>query len=231
MPAPITVVIPTLNAQSDLSDTLAALLEGIAAGLIRELVIADGGSQDQTLRIADAAGAHVVTTAPGRGLQLRAGTEAASAEWLLLLHADTWLDPGWTEAVQAHLSTGGEQAGYFQLRFRAKGGWPSLVAAWANMRSRLFGLPYGDQGLLVRRTLLNEVGGVPPLPLMEDVALARSLRGRLVELPCRAATSAARYQSEGWGRRGARNLWTLARYTMGADPADLARSYAPSSRN
>lgn len=101
-----------------------------------------------------------------------------------------------------------------------------VTAGWANLRARLFGLPYGDQGgLVLPRALYEDVGGVPDLPpLMEDVAMARALRGgRLVALDADAATSATRYEKAGWIKRGTRNLWTLTRYLMGADPEALAR--------
>ena len=120
---------------------------------------------------------------------------------------------------------GGTGPGISGLGFRAGGILPRVVAGWANIRSRVFGLPYGDQGLLLRRALLEEVGGVPEIPLMEDVALARALRGRLCALPGTALTSAERYQAEGWFRRGARNLTVLLRYLLGVPPERLVRAY------
>ncbi|MEK6216063.1 MAG: glycosyl transferase, partial [Boseongicola sp.] len=87
------------------------------------------------------------------------------------------------------------------------------------------GLPYGDQGLLVPRHLLDAVGGVPDVPLMEDVILARRLRGRIRPLNADARTSATRFESEGWTTRVVRNLWTLARFQMGVSPERLAREY------
>lgn len=225
MPAPLSVVVPTLDAGDALPGCLAALIEGLQAGLIRELVVSDGGSTDATRQIADAAGAIWVDGPAGRGGQIARGVRAASAPWVLILHADSRLDPGWSDAVAAHVASRPEKAGYFRLRFRAEGAAPRLVAGWANFRSRAFGLPYGDQGLLARTSLLASVGGVPEHPLMEDVALSRALKGRLVQMHATSATSAARYEAEGWARRGARNLLILARYSLGADPEKLARSY------
>ncbi|KMW58421.1 Glycosyl transferase, group 2 family protein [Candidatus Rhodobacter oscarellae] len=225
MRAPISIVIPTLNAEGALPATLGALGEGLEAGLIRELVISDGGSADATRKVAEQAGAVWVTGAAGRGGQLRRGVEASGGDWVLVVHADTWLAPGWAEQALRHINSAPDKAGYFRLEFRAQGLAPALVAGWANLRARRFGLPYGDQGLLIARALYDEVGGYADIPLMEDVALARALRGRLLALPGRALTDAERYQREGWLRRGARNLWTLARYLLGADPARLARGY------
>lgn len=224
MPAPISVVIPTLNAAEALPDTLAALMEGLSAGLIRELVITDGGSKDATRRIAEDAGAVWVEGTAGRGGQLRRGCAAAHGDWLLILHADTQLAPGWSTAVQAALREG-ERVHCFHLAFRASGPGARWTAGWANLRTRLIGLPYGDQGLLIPRALYTRVGGFPDIPLMEDVALVRALPAAPRLLPARAQTSAARYLDEGWIRRGGRNLWTLLRYLMGASPERLAEAY------
>jgi rSAM/selenodomain-associated transferase 2 len=222
MPARISVIIPTLDAAATLPDCLSALLEGVVQGLIRDLVISDGGSRDATLELAQAAGAVVVTGPASRGGQLRRGCAAARGDWLLVLHADTVLDAGWSRAVAAHLAGAGPAC--FRLRFDARGAMPALVAGWANLRTRLFGLPYGDQGLLVSRAGYDAAGGYPDQPLMEDVALVRALP-RPALLACAATTSAARYLRDGWLRRGARNLWCLARYLAGADPAGLVARY------
>lgn len=223
MRAPLSIIIPTLNAQADLPATLASLIEGLQAGVIREVIVSDGGSGDQTLDIAEEAGAVVVTAAPGRGGQLRRGVAASKGTWLLVLHADTQLDAGWTSIVKEAMAE--DFSGYGHLRFRAEGFAPAAVATWANWRSRVFGLPYGDQGLLISRTLYDSAGGYPDIPLMEDVALARALKGRLFALAFTARTGAERYQEGGWFRRGARNLMTLIRFLLGADPEVLARAY------
>lgn len=223
MRAILSVVIPTLNAEKGLERSLPALAEGLSAGLIRELVISDGGSSDATLIIAEAAGAKLITGAPSRGGQLRRGAEAAQGDWLLFLHADTVLPSGWAEAVTGQLP-GGRPA-HFRLRFDDSGFAARWAAGWANLRARLFRLPYGDQGLLISRAEYDRVGGFRDIPLMEDVAMARALGRRLVALPVTATTSAERYLQEGWLRRGAKNLSLLLRYGLGADPASLSRRY------
>lgn len=216
---------PTLDAAAGLAGAAAALIEGLQAGLIADLVVSDGGSTDGTVALAEALGATLVTGPASRGGQLARGVAASRGAWLLLLHADTELAPGWTAAVADHIARHPDRAAHFRLAFRAAGAAPRIVAVWANLRSRLFGLPYGDQGLLVSRALLDEVGGIPDIPLMEDVALARALRGRLRALPLTARTSAARYEHEGWTRRSLRNALTLARYLSGTPPERLARGY------
>lgn len=223
MRAPLSIVIPTLNAETTLAPVLGSLGEGLNAGLIRELIISDGGSTDATLLVAEQAGARIIEGTPGRGGQLGRGAEASQGSWILFLHADTALATGWSEAVLSHLAQ--DKPGYFHLSFAESGLAPALVAGWANLRARLFGLPYGDQGLLISRKAYDAVGGYPEIPLMEDVAMSRALRVQMVAVPVTAITSGERYVSEGWIRRGSRNLWTLLRYLSGTDPGALAKSY------
>lgn len=219
------IVIPTLNAADTLPATLDSLLSGLSAGVVRDLVISDGGSSDHTKKLADDVGATLVEGAIGRGSQLHRGAEAAKAEWLLFLHADTVLPADWVGAVCVHTSKTPEAAAAFRLSFQEDGVFPRVTSGWANLRSKLFGLPYGDQGLLISKSLYKQVGGYPDQPLMEDVAIARALKGRLVLLPSYVTTGADRYIESGWLNRGARNLWTLARYLLGADPQKLALAY------
>jgi rSAM/selenodomain-associated transferase 2 len=224
MRAPLSIVIPSLNASVALQRSLPALTEGLSAGLVRELIISDGGSKDATKQIAEEAGAILLSSTPGRGGQLRRGADAATGDWMLFLHSDTVLSDGWPGAVRAHLSNA-DCAAYFRLDFSAQGIAPKVVSGWANLRSSVFGLPYGDQGLLISRTLYEEIGGYRDIPLMEDVAMARALKGRLISLPVVAMTSAEKYLRDGWVRRGSRNLITQCRYLIGADPEALAHSY------
>ncbi|WP_375267137.1 TIGR04283 family arsenosugar biosynthesis glycosyltransferase [Planktotalea sp.] len=223
MRAPISVVIPTLNAQAHLAGCAAALVEGVEAGLIRELIISDGGSNDDTKEIALGIGAEWVSGEASRGGQLRRGCAEARGVWLLVLHADTQLEAGWSDAVRAHLQL--QDAGYFRLKFASRGLAARVVAGWANLRSRVFGLPYGDQGLFVSRELYDDVGGFGNIALMEDVAMARALKGRLTALDGVAVTSAEKYERSGWVRRGTRNLWTLMQYFAGVPVDGLVRTY------
>jgi len=230
MPAPISIIIPTLNASGPLPRLLQTAVPGLSAGLIREVIVSDGGSSDATQEIAEAAGARVVDGAASRGGQLRRGCAASRGDWLLVLHADSELPLDWPEIV-SHALADSDQAYAFHLAFRATGLAPCLVAGWANLRSRAFGLPYGDQGLLISRALYDRVGGYRDQALMEDVAIALALRGHLHLLQGVLTTSADRYQREGWARRGARNLLLLGRYLLGAPPERLARRYDVASRS
>ena len=225
MSAPVSIVIPTLNAEPHLPATLSSLVDGVSAGVIRDLVIADGGSTDATAAIAEEAGATFLTCQPGRGQQLRAGAEAASGDWLFFLHADSRLGAGWVDRVALHLTTSPERPGYGRLAFDGSEWQARLIAGWANLRSSWFSLPYGDQGLLIPRSVYRSVGGYKAIPLMEDVAMARALGRTLVPLGITVTTSAEKYRRNGWFRQGTRNLSTLALYRLGRSPEDLARRY------
>ncbi|KMK66126.1 glycosyltransferase [Puniceibacterium sp. IMCC21224] len=188
MRAPITVIIPTLDAERVLPATMSALMEGLEAGLIRELVLSDGGSMDTTPDLADAAGAVWITGPRSRGGQLRRGAEVARGDWLLFLRAGMVLHPGWAKEMRAAISEPG--AYYFYLRLGGRGAWPKLRAGWANLRARVFGLAYGNQGLLIDIATYGTTGGFADAPRFEDVAMARALSGRLRSLPVTAETQA-----------------------------------------
>ena len=219
--APISVVIPTLDAEGALVSLMGDLVGG--ADLLREVIVSDGGSSDGTVAAAKGAGAVVVDGPPGRGGQIARGCAAAGGPWIWVLHADTGLPPLWIGTAREHLR--GRDAGWARLAFRSEAPAARRVAAWANWRARRLGLPYGDQGLLLPRGLLAAAGGYEDVPLMEDVRLVRRLRGRLREMDMTVTTSADRYEAEGWTRRSARNLSLMARHALGASPEDLAARY------
>lgn len=224
MPAPLSVIIPTLNSAHTLGPTLASLKPGLDKSLIRELILTDGGSTDATQSIGEDMGANWVTGPKGRGGQLARGAKIARGQWLLFLHSDTRLGENWAEEVIAHLPKT-SKAGYFRLRFDVTGTAPQIVAAWAGFRSRLFHLPYGDQGLLISRNLYDQIGGFSEMPLMEDVEIAGKLKGRLLALQAEARTSPERYETAGWLRQGGRNFLRLARYKLGVPVERLIRDY------
>lgn len=223
MPAPISVIIPTLNSETTLGPVLVALAEALTAGLLAEVILADGGSTDETEKIADEVGAVFLTTPKGRGGQMVAASAVAKGEWLLFLHSDSVLADGWTKPVIKHLNR--SDAAYFKLNFDDPSQPARIVAHWANFRARVFGMPYGDQGLLIKRGLYDEIGGFADIPLMEDVDIARKLKGQLTPLPASITTSADKYRKAGWVRRSVRNFWAVTRFRMGADPAKLAKEY------
>ena len=216
----LTIIIPVLNGAGELGPCLAALTGA------DEIVIVDGGSSDDSTKIAWQCGARVISAPRGRGGQMRSGGQAARGDWLLFLHADTRLDARWLGAVAAHIATTPEDAGYFDLHLDDPAWQARIIERGVALRARLFGLPYGDQGLLISRRFYEALGGFRPLVLMEDVNLVRRIgRHRLRRLEAAALTSAARWRRDGWFRRTARNLTCLALYAGGVAPVRLARFY------
>ncbi|MBX5452836.1 MAG: TIGR04283 family arsenosugar biosynthesis glycosyltransferase [Acidobacteriia bacterium] len=221
----LSIVIPTLNAARWLPECLKAVRREDAGA---EIVVADGGSTDQTLRIAEATSAKIVSAPRGRGVQLAAGISASRHPWLLLLHADTCLAPGWRSAAEAFMAEpeNHERAAYFRFALASSALEARRIERWVAWRCRRLGLPYGDQGLLIARDFLDKLGGMRPLVLMEDVDLVRRIgRKRLKELCVPAVTAAERYEREGWRLRSLRNMTCLALYFLGVSPRLIARLY------
>lgn len=220
------MIIPTLNAAAVLPATLGSLAEGRDG--IGEVIVSDGGSGDATRKVALAAGCRVVEGVRGRGAQLRAGTDAARGDWLLVLHADTQLEAGWAAATEKFCAepANADRAAYFRFALADAASSARRLEAIVAWRCRWFGLPYGDQGLLIRAATCRALGGFAALPLMEDVDLVRRIgRRNLAALPVRAITSAARYQRGGYWARPLRNLCCLGLYFAGVAPTRLAKLY------
>ncbi|MDQ0464302.1 rSAM/selenodomain-associated transferase 2 [Caulobacter ginsengisoli] len=216
----LSVVIPVLNGASDLPLTLASVAEA------DEIVVVDGGSTDGSAALAETLGATVITSPRGRGEQLRRGAAAVKGPWLLFLHADTRLEPGWRAAAEAFMAQHAGRAAVFRFALDDTDWRARWLEAAVAARTRAFALPYGDQGLLIHRELYDAVGGFAALPLMEDVDLVRRIgRRRLVALPVKAVTSSRRWRADGWLRRSARNLLCLLMFRLGAPIERIARVY------
>ncbi len=226
----LSVIIPVFNEADRVSW---AVENWLAGGVVGEVIIADGGSLDGTSDLARTAGALVMKTPRGRGGQMAAGADAAVGDWLLFVHADMRLGRGWQVVTQRFMANMANQfrAGYFRFAIDD----PSTAArrlerivAW---RCRAFGLPYGDQGLLISAEFYSRLGGFPIIPLMEDIALVRQIANhRLEALPIDALTSNERYLQDGYLLRPARNLLCLALYFLGISPAVLVSLYEGRSR-
>ncbi|MEC9367607.1 MAG: TIGR04283 family arsenosugar biosynthesis glycosyltransferase [Pseudomonadota bacterium] len=227
----ISVVLPTLNAERTLTRTLAALVPGTVEGVVREVIIVDGGSDDATAEIADLSGADFLISSQGRGAQLAKGGASARSEWLLFLHADTVLSPGWDQEVATFINRveSGDLplcAAAFRFALNDFGVMPRLLEMIVSLRCAILRLPYGDQGLLIHRQHYRRIGGFRPLPLMEDVDLVRRIGWRnLTFFRTVAVTSAARYKEEGYLRRVLRNLTCLSLYFLRVPPKTLVRIY------
>lgn len=219
----LSIVIPAYEAADHLERTLAGLVRAAV-----EVVVADGGSRDASRDVAARHGARVVVTEPGRGRQLRAGAQAAKGDWLLFLHADTRLGPGWEAAVAGFAGdpANARRAGYFRFALDDASKAARRLERLVAWRARRLALPYGDQGLLIGRRFYDELGGFAPIPLMEDVEIVRRIgRRRLVPLDGAAVTSAQRYRAGGYVLRPLRNLCCLGLYFLGVPPAWIERVY------
>ncbi len=226
--AELSIIIPTLNASEGLQRSLPPLAEFDALNLVHEVIFADGGSTDETLDIAKAVGADVIDAPRGRGRQLAAAAESATGRWLLFLHADTSLDPRWHEPVWSFMHDQGNdrRAGYFRFKLDDRRKRAKLLERLVALRIWIFGLPYGDQALLISRNFYRELGGYNPMPLMEDVDIVRRIgRRRLVRLPRNAVTSAERYHRDGYLLRSLRNFLCLSLYLLGIPPRVIVKLY------
>lgn len=224
----ISVVIPTLNAERTLPGTLAALVSSAVDGLVRQVIVVDGGSHDQTQYVVDLAGADLVTGGPGRARQLTAGASAARFPWLLFLYPGTVLESGWEQSATSFMRSVDEgerapSAGAFTFRLDDRGMAPRLIERLETLRGK-FSHMQGDQGLLIPRTLFDAVGGYRDLPIFEDIDLARRLgRKRMALLDARAATSADRYRREGYLSVSLRNQVSRAMFGVGVPAGVVAR--------
>ena len=227
----ISVVIPTLNSERTLPETLSALIPAAVDGLVREVIISDGGSTDGTRKIAEGCGAEFLVGSAGRGAQLAKGAARARGPWLLFLHSDTVPQGEWMrEVAEFARAVDQEKRGHAAAAFRFKlddlGLKPRILEGLVGLRCRALGLPYGDQGLLISKRLYLEVGGYKDMPVMEDLDLVRRLgRRRIALLRSAAMTSPERYQRDGYARRTLRNLTCLACYFGGVSTERIAVFY------
>jgi len=210
----ISVVIPALDEAGRVGRAVASAREA------DEVVVVDGGSRDTTRAEAREAGARVVEAPACRGLQLDRGARETRGDWLVFLHADTCLEAGWGQALRAlpaHVP-----GGAFRLRVDSERPAYRLIEAVVAARTRLLHLP-----LCARRWAYERVGGVPPLPLLEDVCFARRLArlGPLARLPLRACTSARRWEGRGLWTATFENWWLVVQFVAGRSPESLARTY------
>lgn len=164
----------------------------------------------------------------GRGAQMNAGARRATGQWLLFLHADSRLPEGWVDAVRDASAMPGVVGGWFRFRLDTRKWQARVIEALVQARVRWFRLPYGDQGIFVRREVFARLGGYREWPLMEDVEFVGRLNraGALIEIPLALATSPRRWERDGWFRRSGRNLLLVTLYFLGVPPARLARWYS-----
>ncbi|MEN8134049.1 MAG: TIGR04283 family arsenosugar biosynthesis glycosyltransferase [Thermodesulfobacteriota bacterium] len=224
----ISVIIPTLNE----ADNLGATLEPIQNIIGIEIIVADGGSSDATISIAEAAGARVITSRPGRSYQQNSGAAAATGEILLFLHADTLLPARFVQLIRTCLKQDTVAAGAFSLSINMAGVAIKFIETMANCRAKLLQLPYGDQALFMTRENFSKTGGFPEIEIMEDFVLVSRLRkiGRIETLPETVRTSGRRWQKLGVFRTTLINQAIIIGYLLGRSPTSLANWYRISSK-
>jgi rSAM/selenodomain-associated transferase 2 len=217
----LSVIIPALNE----AENIGAVVEAVRRASPHEVIVVDGGSTDATAELARQAGAIVLSSPPGRGLQQRLGAEHARAEALLFLHADTKLPknfPAIAAEILAHTTVAG---GAFRFQVDEPGLGYRWIERLVDWRCRFFELPYGDQAIFVRAETLRQIGGYPALPIMEDYELVRRLKrvGRIQVANEQAVTSARRWRKLGALRAALTNIGCLAAYTLGVSAETIAR--------
>ena len=218
----ISIIIPVRNDADALHRLLRTLTSFSDPAL--EVLVVDGNSEDGSAECARRANVRVIASPPGRGVQLNAGVRASHGEWVWMVHADTGIC---AEALAFIRSCPDSVWGRFDVTFDPPSRAMRAIAAMMNWRSRATGICTGDQAIFCHRRVLEEVGGMPEIPLMEDIELSRRLRrtSRPVCPPIRVTTSPRRWQRDGIPAT-VLSMWMLRlRYWAGADPAELARAY------
>jgi rSAM/selenodomain-associated transferase 2/rSAM/selenodomain-associated transferase 1 len=218
----ISIIIPTWNEADNITHTLQQL--GNISDV--EIIVADGGSTDNTVELAQTAGAHVINCNAGRGKQMNAGAALASGEVLLFLHADTQLPDDFSEHIWRAMNSE-NTGGAFRLRIDAQGWMLRVIEFGANLRSRWLHLPYGDQAIFVRASAFFQMNGFQQWPLMEDFDFCRRLKqiGKMTITPVAVTTSARRWKRLGVLRTTLTNFACVIAFHCGVSPATLARWY------
>ena len=224
MAVSISVVIPVLHEQARINGLIEQLRSQDSNC---EIIVVDGDAQGSTITTISDQSVITLTAAKGRGTQLVAGAVAATGDIILMLHADTLLPDGGLRMVADAIADGAAW-GAFRLGIDAPGTIYRFIERMVDLRCTLFSLPYGDQAIFVTHASLKQIGGIPPIPLMEDVELTRRLRKadkRFQLLTQQVQTSARRWQQDGVLQRTLKNWWLLVRYLAGVSPDALNQEY------
>lgn len=219
----VTIIIPSLNEEAHIEDCVATAWDAKCD----EVIVADGGSSDRTLEIVRSLACRVVQTEVGRSRQQNAAAQQSTGDVLVFLHADNCLAPDACEQIRKALRNDTAVWGAFRQRIQAPGACFRAIERGNALRVSWLGLPYGDQGMFIRRNTFFDVGGFPPTHFLEDLLLAKRLRRvgwpRLLQGPI--LVSARRWLQHGTVRQTLRNWSLLAKYSLGVPPDRLAEYY------
>jgi rSAM/selenodomain-associated transferase 2 len=219
----VSVVIPALNEEK----SLPKLLEELSRQSARQIIVADGGSRDQTVNIARGFGADVVSLSPCRGRQLNTGAAIAVGEALFFVHADATIPPNAVSLVSESLSGGRCVGGSFSIAIDSRRPSFRFIFWMINQRSRRLRLPYGDQGIFTSREAFDTIGGYRDIPIMEDLDFMRRMNrlGPTLLLPQKIVASARRYDKEGPVFSTFRNWLLVTLFAAGVDPERMLKLY------
>ncbi|MCM0590755.1 MAG: TIGR04283 family arsenosugar biosynthesis glycosyltransferase [Gloeotrichia echinulata DVL01] len=221
--AKISIIIPTLNEAGNIKQAIASTQPSTNI----EVIVVDGGSQDDTREIAQSLGAKVISSSPGRAVQMNTGALAASGDILLFLHADTRLPTEFDIMIRTALQQPGIVAGAFTLQIDTSG-WGIRWVEWGvNWRSRLWQMPYGDQAIFITKEIFQQIGYFRELPIMEDFELIRRLKpiGRIAIIKVPVITSARRWLQTGILKTTLINQIVIIAYLLGVSPARIRSWY------
>ncbi len=219
------IIMPTLNESSNLRYALEHLLSSIEYFSEIEIIICDGGSNDDTIKLATQYPIDLIHTAKGRARQMNAGVEHSIGDWLVFLHADTRLPDDWTALIEESKTPWGR----FDIRLSGSHWMLRVIEKAINLRSRKTSIATGDQALFFQRDFFKQLGGFPDIPLMEDIAITSKAR-KVIKPNCIsqvAITSSRRWEQKGI-LRTILLMWILRfAYWLGIKPDTLHRIYYP----
>jgi hypothetical protein len=219
----VSVIIPTLNAEDTIVDTLKSVFTSSNS----EVIVSDGGSTDRTIELAKSTGAQIVHAPKGRGAQMNVGAAMAASDWLLFLHADTLLPPNYFQEISDILTHPLASAGAFSFSTDFSTLSMRFIRFWVNLRGRILQLPYGDQALFLKKSTFQLVGGFSEIPILEDLIMIKKLQkaGKIRIAKSSVTTSARRWKRLGPWRNTLENQRILIGWKRGTPIEELAKSY------
>ena len=217
------IIIPTLNEARYLSETLAQIKQLSP----HEIIISDGGSNDNTLKIASKFTQNLIKGSAGRALQMNAGAQIATGELLLFLHADSYIERTSYQKMLAAMKKPEVLGGAFSLLIDSDRWALQIINQFANLRSRYLGRAYGDQAFFVKKHVFQEMKGFTEFPICEDLDFYKRLKilGPVVLLKEEVLTSPRRWINEGIWFTTIRNILIATLFELGFPPRILTKWY------